>query len=439
MPGQDLTGFDAALKDVYGPRIEEQLSLNNVLTDWIDESDSQDWEGRKKTYPIHVGRNEGVGVAAEGDPLPAAGRQSFATVEITAKYTYGRIQLTGPAIKAAKTSKGAFTRVMESEVKGLVRDLGNDRERMMFGSGTGVLALVNGEQCLTSTATLTVDSPFGVSGAVNGARFLNPNMVCAVLDPTTATTIEGTITVSSVEQTAGTSIVVSATASVTYSDNARIVRCKNVTGISVDGTKNNYGLEPYGLLAMIDDGTYANTLSNVNRTTYPIFKSSVYTSVGQLTLDIIQQAIDASDEKGGGNFGTEGVFFCHHSLRREYLKLLQADRRYSGADLSKPDGGTKNAALKRGGEITYGDRPWKIAKHAPYNTLFGMLKGTVVRHINARGEWADDDGSILRNVTGYDAWEGFYRIFDQFHTDRPNECFRLDGVTVTVGRPAHIY
>jgi hypothetical protein len=135
---------------------------------------------------------------------------------------------------------------------------------------------------------------------------------------------------------------------------------------------------------------------------------------------------------GGGNFGSDGVFFTHHSVRREYLKLLQADRRYTGSDLRTPDGGTKGAALKKGGEITYGDRPWKVCKHAPYGTLFGFLKGSVVRYIHVRGEWADEDERVLRNVVGYDMWEAFYRIFDELHTDRPNDGFRADGINATV-------
>jgi hypothetical protein len=438
MAGQDLTGFDAALKEVYGPRIEEQLNMVNVLADWIDENDSADWTGRVVKYPLHISRNQGVGASAEGDPLPAAGAQGYVDVSITAKYNYGRVQLTGQVIKQSLKSEGAFTRAMESEIKGLVKDMGNDRERQAFGAGNGILALINGAQCMTNSTTLTIDSPYGVSGAENGARFLNKDMYIASLDPTTATTIEGVYKISSVGS-AGTTAIISATQSTTFSDNGRLVKCKYVAGITTNGAYNSYGNEVMGLLGIIDDGTYANTLSGVNRTTYPVFKSKVISSVGQLTLDVIQRGIDASDELGGGNFGTDGVFFCHHSVRREYLKLLQADRRYTGADLKAPDAGTKQAGLKKGGEITYGDRPWRIAKHAPYGTLFGTLKGSIVRYINVRGEWADEDERIFRNVAGYDAWEAFYRIFDQYHSDRPNESFRLDGITATVGTPNHIY
>jgi len=430
MPGMDLTAFDSVLKDVYGPRIEEQLAQVNPLTDWIDENDSSDWTGRQVVYPIHISRNEGVGASAEGDPLPAAGSQGYAQVKIPEKFNYGRIQLTGQVIKSSLQSKGAFTRAMESEIKGLVRDLAKDRERQFFGSGGGVMCLVQGTQCMTSTAVLNVDSPYGVTPTTNGARFLQPNMICAVINPSTSAVL-GTFTVSSIGTT-GSTVTLSATQSVTFTDNGRIVRCKQVSGITTDGSKNSFNNEVYGLLGIIDDGTYMNTLSNINRTTYPIFKSTVLSINGSMSLDAIQRGIDAADELGGSDFGSNGVFFCSYDVRREYLKLLQADRRYSGADLASPDGGTKKAALKKGGEITYGDRPWRVAPRAPYGTLFGMEKGTITRYIHVRGEWADEDERIFRNVSGYDAWEAFYRIFDNLHSDRPNEGVRWDGFTTTV-------
>lgn len=429
--GQTLTAFDAVLKEVYGPRVEEQLNTKNPLAEWIDENDSSDWTGREVTYPIHVGRNQGVGASAEGDPLPAAGQQGHATVKISARYNYGRIELTGQVIKASLQNKGAFTRAMDSEIAGLVRDLANERERQNFSAGNGVLALVNGEQTSTSNTTILVDSPYGVSPTTNGARFLERGAFYAVINASSKV-VEGTFTCGNTLSSTGGYIIASAiTTGVTFSDNAFIVRNKQVAGIVTDGSKNSYDKETMGLLGIIDDGTYAGTLSNVNRTTYPIFKSYVIGSVGALSLDAIQRGIDAADEMGGGDFGANGVFFTGYDTRREYLKLLQADRRYSGADLSSPDGGTRKAALKSGGEITYGDRPWKVSKKAPYGTLFGMLKGTVTRYINVRGEWADEDERILRNVAGYDKWEAFYRIFDNYHADRPNECFRLDGITTS--------
>jgi hypothetical protein len=433
MTGQNLSGFDAVLKDVYGPRIEEQLNLVCSLSDWIDEDDAADWTGRQVIYPIHVARNQGVGASAEGARLPQAGAQSYADVKIPEKYNYGRIQLTGQVIKASTENKGAFTRAMESELKGLVKDMGNDRERQFFGAGNGVLCLVQGaSQATTTSNTLAIDSPFGITPTTNGCRFLQPGMVCTVLAPST-TAVEGTFTVTATAafNAAGTVVTLSSIIGPAggFSDNARIVRGNADVPA---GTTNNYANEVMGLLGLVDDGTYCATLHNIARATYPIFNSPVIANIGGLTVDVIQRLIDASDELGGGDFASDGVFFCHYSVRREYLKLLQPDRRYTGADLNKPDGGTKNAALKRGGEITYGDRPWKVAKHMPYGTLFGFLKGSITRYIHVRGEWADEDERILRNVVGYDAWEAFYRIFDNLHMDRPNEGFRGDGINAAV-------
>lgn len=405
----------------------------NVLADWIDENDAADWTGRQVIYPIHVARNKGIGANAEGEPLPDAGNQSYATVKIPEKYNYGRIELTAQAIKSSTTNKGAFARAMDSEMKGLVRDLANDRERQFFGAGTGVLCLAS--VAVNNGTTFTVDSPFGVTPTTNGGRFIQPGGTYVGIDPTTDTTIEDTFTVT----TAWTNPdILTASAAVTLSDNARIVRWASPTNDAA-GAYNPLGHEVTGLLGLIDDGTYLNTLHNINRTTYPIFKSKVITAVGALSLDVIQRGVDAIDELGGGNFGQEGVMFCHHSLRREYLKLLQADRRYTGADLGKPDGGTRAAAVGKAGIITYGDRPMLTAKHCPYGTLFGFLRGSIVRYVHVRGEWADEDGAILQRLVGYDKFEAYYRIFDELHTDRPNDGFRLDGVTVTVGTPNHIY
>jgi hypothetical protein len=430
----DLTYFDKVLKDVYGPAIQEQLSLMNIFSDFVEENETATWTGRQVRYPIHIGRNQGVGASAEAEALPRAGKQQFAEVVIPAKYNYGRVRLTAQVMKQSMSDRGAFERAMEAEMTGLVRDLANEMERQRFSAGTGVLCLAYGAVSDTTSTTFAVDSPYGISGQANGCRFLNPGATIAVIHPTVDATVEGTFTVSTINA-AGTVVTPTAALGFTISDNARLVRWNPD---DATGATNSLGHESMGLLGLIDDGTYVGTLHGVNRTTYPIFKSPVVTSVATLTLDEIQQGIDAVDELGRGDFGSNGVFFCHHSVRRVYLALLDSVRRYTGQGLFDMDGGVKHAGIKRPGEITYGDRPWRIAKHAPYEMLFGILKGSLTRYVLVKGEWADEDGTILRNVFGYDIWDGFYRIWDTLHTDRPNDGFRLDGITATLN-VNHIY
>jgi hypothetical protein len=134
---------------------------------------------------------------------------------------------------------------------------------------------------------------------------------------------------------------------------------------------HSYNAEPEGMLAGIDDGTYVSTYHNISRTTYPIMKSYVVTGVGPLSLDALQQPLDALSIQVG-----KGVDFlaCEHAVRRAYLALLEPDRRYTGADLSSPDGGTSAAKKPTKKTITYGDIPFMVDRDAPYGMLFGINK-----------------------------------------------------------------
>jgi hypothetical protein len=207
-----------------------------------------------------------------------------------------------------------------------------------------------------------------------------------------------------------------------------VVRFTTTGATSV--TDTSYGKEIMGLLGLIDDGTYVATLHNVNRTTYPMFSSKVITSVGALSADVLQRAIDVASEVGDGEISD---LLMHHSVRRAYLALMESDRRYISGDLSKPDAGT--VAAKRG-SLAFGGIPITEDKYAPYGIIFAVDRSGFKRWSLVNGEWADDDGSVLIRVgtgsSAADQYEAFYRIWDNFSNDYPNRCARLDGVTATV-------
>jgi hypothetical protein len=104
-----------------------------------------------------------------------------------------------------------------------------------------------------------------------------------------------------------------------------------------------------------------------------------------------------------------------------------------GSDLSSPDAGTKAAKKQR---LTFGGIPMETDKHAPYGIVFGLDTSTFRRYVEVAGEWMDEDGSILQRIgsgsTMQDAFEGVYRMWFNLHVEKPNTCFRLDGVTASV-------
>lgn len=418
MPGLDVAAYDAVLKDDYEKTLITLFS-DKVKTLQYFSKESGTWEGRQVIYPLNIDRNQGVMFTAENGRLPDAGAQQYTQTIIPIRFCHGRVQLSIQVMKASRSSKGAFKRAMDQEMRGLVRDLTRDRNRVMFGDGTGTMALVNGAG--SGSTTLTVDAPGGVAGSVNGNRFLQKNMAIAIIDGGAITAVRSITAINA----NGLSVTLNATVSAGQApDNAKIVRAAAVDVTALADTA--YNREAMGLLGLIDDSTYINVLHNVNRTTYPIFKSQVFASVGALSADILQRGIDTAYELADGEIS---ALLCHSSVRRAYVNLMEADRRYMAGSLRNPDLGTTAA---KQGELDFGGIPFMIDRDAPYGTIFGIDKNGATRWAEVEGEWADDDGTILMRLTNVDAYEGRYRIFDNFSHDRPNSCVRWDGVTATV-------
>lgn len=414
----DISAYDAVLKEVYEKPLQVLLNSRTVTRNRF-KKETGSWEGRHVRYPLNLGRNQGVMATTENGKLPDAGNQVYVETRIPMKYNHGRIQLSIQTIKHSRSNKGAFKRALDQEMQGLVRDLGNDLNRQMYGWGKGVLALVNGDP--GTTTTLTLDAPGGVAGSVHGNRFLNVGMNVTFHNPSDDTPrAGGARTITAVSADGLTATIAAADAAV--ADNDWVVRAAKPTSTAIGDTAVNN--EAMGLLGLVDDGDYVETLHNVSRTTYPIFKSVNIASVGPLSADILQRGMDIADQIGEGQVQ---FLLCHHSVRRAYLTLMEADRRYATrSDLSAPDAGTKVAKLK---EITFGDIPLYVDKDAPYGTMFGIDPVSFTRWVEVEGEWGDDDGTVLLRLTDVDAYEARYRVFENYSCDRPASCVRWDGIT----------
>lgn len=419
MPGSDLTQWDPLFKDDYGPAIQNQLQTENIIQGFMEKEVADDsWVGRQKIVPTKLGRNWSVGSIGAGGALPQAGRSAYQDFKIGMRDVYGRVGFERWVIEQSRNKKGSWAQVIPQEMDGLVEDMSFRRNVIGWGSGAGLLAKVNGTH--TATTTLTVKDPLGVSGTTNPNRYLfgdsTSGMYIAVLDSSTqAVKFTGTITAVNAN---GNSVTVDG--AVTAADGDYVV-------IAQTAAQNSYNKEPEGILSGIDDGTYVGTYHNLSRTTYPILKSYVVTGVGALSLDAIQQPIDVVNIKVGKGID---AFACEHAVRRAYLALLEADRRYTGADLMAPDGGTKAAKKPTGRNITYGDIPFIIDRDAPYGMLFGVNKGSWVRYVENEGQWADEEGHVMKWVAGFDQYTAFYYLLENYHCNFPNRNFRMEGITV---------
>lgn len=418
-----VDAFNEVLKIDYEKGIIDALNDEQPLLAQI-EKDSDSWTGQKVVFPTRLKRNFSAAATTEGYRYHTPGKQQYKDWEIPCKYAHGAIRLTAQVINASMKSKGAFARALGSEIDGLVEDMANYRGRAVWGYGKGVLALVNGDPA-TGT-TITVDAPHGVAGAVNGSRFIQPGMYIAFINPSNgAIRAGGARTVDAVAST-GLTFTITAAADAAVEDNDYIVAAMQSDTSDVNET--TYDREIMGMLGLVDTTTFVSTLHAIDRSASPgdFLQSPSIASVGALSADVMQRQLDTVAQKARGK--TDAIW-CEHSVRRAYQVMLENDRRYMSASLVRPDGGT---AAAKGKDLDFGGIPIKVDKDAPYGMMFGLQYDTFTRWTLTEGQWADDHGSILRFVDGYDAYEAVYRIFDNVGCEAPQRNWKLSGITANV-------
>ena len=417
---QTTTAYDAILKEDYQGPIRDELNENTNLVKHFTKTDATNypWEGRVMIVPLHHGRNVGVKATAEGGLVPAAGAQAHDKLQIPMTFWESRIQLTIQVMKASRTSKGAFAQAMEVEKSRLVNDVSRQRNRALAGAGYGILAIVSS----TNAPAIVLKNPGGVTGTTNPVRYILPGMVVAFHVGSTSA-LRGVATVVSIDS--ASQITLDAMPVGTVANDAVTI------GASAGGvTEGSYAIEAMGILGLVDSTTYVSSIFGIDRSlaANAYFRSLVSTSTGSLTRDLLFRFTDNAEEIGGVYIDK---FLCHQSVRREYLKLQEGDARWpSAVGNLNPDIGSpaqKNDAPPRfsGSEIF-------TDKDFAYGTLVGYSSKNAFRAVETEGEWCDEDGGILLRSPTSDAYEGRYRLFEQFFFDRGNGSFRLDGLNATV-------
>ncbi len=422
--GADTQTIDGIYKDYYEDFISEQVNNKNPLKD-LFKFEKNPFGGREVVYTAHVSRNISPMFVGEDSAFADATNQGHVQLRVGQRKLMGRIRLTSEAMSDSMSSKGAFKQARKDETNGLIKDLARKEEYALCTDGRGVLGLVN-EGSPTANTTLIMDSPGGIANANFGNRFVQVGMYVGLVNPAT-----GALRASSVRQVTGVSAdganVTLSAAPTNGADNDYVVQAANSAVTDVLDTSYEHAF--WGLIALVDDGTYRSNYFGVDRSVYGNFQSYVKASTGALSVDVIQQIADILDQKLNS---TIDLAICHHSTRRLYIQLLDGDRRYSGDRLMRPDGGT--TAIK-GGDITVGEVPIKVIRDFPLDMMMLLNKGDSgwICYESEPGKWVDEDGSILVRVgtgsSGRDAFEGWYRMRKQYHCRYPGYNARLDGIT----------
>lgn len=392
---QTLSNFDEALRIDYLPVIRQQLENSTYLMSKLQRNE-RDVQGKNWYLTAHYQRNSGVGARPDNGTLPTAGQQAYKNPYGNVKYIYGRIQVTGPTIAASRNDKGAIVRALESEMKGVTRDLEKEVNYMLHNDGTAVRALCNGDP--SGGSTVTVDTP--------GSQYLHDGMKIDFLNPSggAVRTNGDSLTISTVDSSTQVTLSAAIAGGDNVADNDYITR-EDAT----DQAGTSY--EMMGIKGIVDDATYVTTLHNLSRSSFAWWKCSTHANDDNsgtnrdLTLDLIQDSITAVQKNGGKTT----LIISDHDVRDAYAALVTADKRFVNTlDL---DGGFK--------ALEYNEIPWMADVDCLPKTVFFLdLEHLQIMQMSS-WNWMDKDGAILSRVANSDAYEAVLYWYADLASDRP--------------------
>jgi hypothetical protein len=381
------------LKVFYLGPLREQLNTATVLLSKLDrEEGTQDVYGKSFTVPLHVGRNLSAGIGrAEDGTLPTAGAQSYKTAVVPNKYVYGRIQLTGQVIKATKNSAGSFIKAIDSEVKGLTRDMKKAINRQLHSDGTDALGFWTAAD---NTSGTNIDD-----GQGNAFIHVQSGGTYDLIDATDNDT------------TIGDSIVV--TVGAKGSTDYAITWTGTVTG-SADGDylvpEDSLGYQMMGIAGIIDGnrasadpvvpagGGTKTGLHGLAYGTYDYWNAQVFHNSGTkraMSLELLQDPL--SEIHVQSDFSESDVKFLLSNvwMRDKYVALCQSMRRI--VNEMELDGGFSG--------VEFNGKPWVIDSQCKRNRVYYIVPETMKIFRNADFDWMDMDGAVLSRVANKDAYE----------------------------------
>jgi len=166
------TEFADAMKTYYIGPLNDQVNRSSVMLNRLGKN-SEDVDGNFAYVPLITGRNPGVGsrkdTATVGPSLPAHGRQTYDNLTFKMALHYGRGSVSGPVMRASKSSAGAFAKALDVEMKGLMARLPEDLNRQLWSYGNGRAATLAAGTTAGSTQATSVSIEVN-SHAVFNAR-----------------------------------------------------------------------------------------------------------------------------------------------------------------------------------------------------------------------------------------------------------------------------
>lgn len=393
-----IATLGSILKDLYLPPVVEQLN-NEVLFLQRLEPRSQELVGNQAVVPLHKNRTGGIGSRGETDALPKAGNQGYAKAVFDLKQHYGRVGVTGLAMAKTASEAGAFLQALKGELDGVRNDLKKDVSRQTYGDGSGKLAgaasVANGAQ----TVTILSDEPLRKGQIYIGMRIdigttANP---VAIYDGGSGDRFVTDVNITAKTVTVNTGAIGATTAGTHF-----LFRQGNLTGATVNemtGLQQLVNDAGTGVVGGIDSGAAGNAY----------WQNQFDATGGALSKDALTKAFNTVNIQGGNVSLMVGSF----GMQRALFNLLQAQVQY--IEPLNLKGGFK--------ALEYMGQPFVADLDAPFGKIYFLDERFLKVFATSDWHFLDEDGHVLKWVSGFDAWEAVLARYMNLGISRRNVQF----------------
>lgn len=389
----DLTAAQAVLKEDYLGPVREQLNNDNYVIKKLVEN-KQEATGKEFWVPLHYGRNNGVGYRGEGQALPVAGSQKYKQALAQTKYLYGGIEITGPTIKSMRNDKGAFIRAVDSEMKGLLKDLKDQRARALFGDGTGNL------------------SNFKVNAAVNTlgvakAKYFQVGMKIDIVNAAGTPTVIGREITAVVKSPTAATITIGGAAVTTATTDFAVV-------------SGDYNIEAMGLGGIMSTTLPLQGIDPATNTWWAPNTNVSSGTAGAITQADMRLSIDEAELEGG----KIDLITSSYGVRAALEALLQNNVRF--VTPMTLEGGYK--------VLDFDGMPIVVDRYHESNLMYFLDSSEMDLYQLSDFEWMmDDKGAALAPVPGFDKYAAMMYAYETLATYKRNAHTSLTGIKEAAG------
>ena len=384
--------FDTALKDIYEEPLRDQINTGSGIFLAKVEQTSKDIEGGRRVYKIApYGVNGGTGSGSDTQALPVSGGNLYAPFISGIKSIRGVIKFTDQVMKASRSSKAAFLSAMESEQDGLLKSAKFTYGRQSYLDGTGICT-----KCGDTNNSVTVN--------VKSTQYLIEGMIIDIVNANGNPIPNGEkrriVAVNRIGN--NKSIVLDGAKGVTTTSDHVIVEQgsfdQELTGMEavfaqsgklygLDKSKNPW-LVPYRY--EMPNNSPGNTQSN--------------------TIDdqTIVDTINFVEEYRGSNIN---LLIANPAVESEYYRYLAQTKR--SVNTTTLEGGYKS--------LSVAGRPMVKDRFVKPGCLKLLDTTQWKMHTLDGGDWSwlDEDGKILKWVSGYAMWTAALIKYCELICDHP--------------------